>query len=834
MSLAQDLRFGLRRLRRAPLFTVAVLATLTLAIAANVTVFSAVRAVLLRPLPIRAPERILLISEASPESGQTVKEVSYRNYVDWRAQSRSFETMAAIGSATSDFVTDLGGQLMRFKIAIVSASFFDVVGTSPRLGRVITPEDDKRHAARVLILSDRLWRDRFNADPNIIGTSITSKGAPFTVIGVMPPEFAYPVGTDAWTAVVPALEASNARWKIDTLERRFWGELNVLGRLAPGISEEQARAELDAIVRRLPESPFAQTTAPSVAAPSSAVGAAAAAGSFSAVVTTPLLDDIFGATRRGVMILFGMVCFVLLIACANVSSLVLARATSLSRAFAVKSALGASRAQLIREWVVEMSCVTLASGALGVGLAWIALRPLLALAPASVPRIDSAHIDVPVLAFALGLCAIVTLLCALVPAMLAAARAARDAVVRVRSSAGTASVLGRGLLTAVQVAFAMLLIAGAGLLVRSFDQLRRIDLGFDPEHVLTLDVEPQAPNTAAYRLAYDAILQRVASLPTVQAAGAVMQRPLTGGRFGLESGYLLEGQTIKTPEARNNVMLNFEAVTPGYFDAMRLRLQRGRTFTPRDTQDAEGVAIVSERTARRLWPGKDAIGQRLSIASSVTEDRKYPMQTVVGVVSEVRYRGIDDARFDVYMPTTQTQHRVKHLMIRTTGDPTTVARSVRAAILDIAPNTIVDDVTTMDAIVSNAVAPWRFSMTLLVGLAVLGGLLAAAGLFALIAYSVNQRTTELAVRQAIGASPATILRMMLWQGTRFALVGLVSGLVLSLLLANRMSPLLFQVSARDTRTFASAAALLAATAFIASYLAARRAIRIDPVSVMRE
>jgi putative ABC transport system permease protein len=820
MTLAQDLRFGWRRLRRTPLFTISVLATLSLAIASNVAVFSAVRAVLLRPLPIRAPERILLISEADPATGQTVKEVSYRNYVDWRAQSRSFDSLAAIGSATSDFVTTRAGQLMRFKVSIVSASFFDVLGTSARLGRAVTPKDDLRHAARVLILSDRLWRDRFNADANVIGTSIASRDTPFTIIGVMPPEFAYPTGADAWTAVVPALEASNARWKVDTLEARFWGELNVLGRLAPGVPAEQARTELDAIVRRLPESPFA-------------------AAASSAIVTTPLLDDMFGATRRGLMLLFVMVCVVLLIACANVASLVLARAVSLQRAFALKAALGASRAQLIREWVVEMGMLTAASGAIGVGLAWIVLRPLLALAPASLPRLDAVAIDLPVLAFALGLCVIVTLLCALAPALQASARATRDAVVRVRVSGGAgagtnAYALGRGLLTAAQVAFALLLLTGAGLLVRSFDQLRRIDLGFDPDHVLTLDVEPQAPNIAAYRLAYDSIIQRVSALPTVEAVGAVMQRPLTGGRFGLESGYLLEGQTIHTPDAKHNVMLNFETVTPGYFDAMRLRLQRGRAFTARDTEDAPGVAIVSERTARRLWPGKEAIGQRLSIASSVTADGKYPTQTVIGVVSDVRYRRIDDSRFDIYMPSTQTQHRVKHLMIRTTGDPATIARAVRAAILDVSPNTVVDAATTMDRIVDNAVAPWRFSMTLLVGLAALGGLLAAGGLFALIAYAIDQRQTELAVRQAIGASPATILRMMLWHGTRFALAGLAGGLALALLLAQRMSPMLFQTNAYDTRTFISAAVLLAATALIASYLAARRAIKIDPVSVMRD
>lgn len=816
MTLAQDLRFGARRLRNTPLFTVAVVATLSMAIAANVAVFSAVSAILLRPLPIRQPDRVVVISETASGRGQTVREVSYRNFVDWRAQSRSFEAMAAMGSTTSDFLIERAGQLTRFKAAIVSASFFDLLGTGPQLGRVLVPTDDVRGAARVLVLSDGFWRRQFGAGANVVGTQIIIRDQSFTVVGVMPPEFAYPTGAEAWTPVVPALASMNARFKVDTLEARHFGLLSVIGRLEPGVSAEQMRAELDVITRRLPESTHT-------------------ASGESALVVTPLLDDIFGPTRLGLILLFAMVCFVLLIACANVSRLVLVRAARLSRAFAVKSALGASRSQLIREWVVEMAIVTSASGVIGVFLAWIGLGPLLAMAPSSLPRLEHARIDLPVLAFALGLCLITTLLCAIIPAIQASARAARDAVLRVRSGGGPRPLVGRGFLTAVQVAFATVLLAGAGLLVRSFDQLRQIDLGFEPQHVLTLDVEPQAQTAAEYRLAYDAILERVAALPSVEAVGAVYLRPLAHGPTGLDSGYLLEGQHIDRPESwKDNVTLNFQAVTTGYFDAMQIGLRRGRFFSPRDSTDAPGVAIVGDSTARRLWPGRDPVGQRLSVASGVTEAGAFPMQTVVGVVADVRDRGIDDNRFDVYMPATQTQWRVKHLMVRTAGDPTAVARSVQAAIGEMTKRTLVESVDTMDRVVADAVAPWRFSMALLVGLAALGVILAVAGLFALVAYSVDQRTPELAVRLAVGAGPGTLLRMVLWQGGRFALAGLVVGVGLSLAAANRMSPLLFQVPARDVFTFVATVGVLGTTALLASYLAARRVIRIDPVRAIRE
>ena len=820
MPLAHDLRLGMRRLRNAPLFTVAVVSTLSMAIAAIVVVFSAVNAIVFRPLPIRQPERVVVLSETSSIRGQTMKEVSYRNFVDWRAQSRSFEGMAAISSTILPFVLDRAGQLMRFEAALVSASFFDLLGTAPQLGRALVPQDDVRGARRVLVLSDRFWRQQFGGDASAIGTEVVVSDEPFTIVGVMPPDFTFPRGADAWTPLVPALAAASVEAKVDTLEARYFGLLSVVGRLLPGVSAEQARAELDVIARRLPESDVEERGL--------------------AVTATPLLDRIFGATRRGLLLLFAMVFIVLLIACANVSSLVLARAASLARGFAVKVALGASRSHIVRESVIEMAIVISAAGAIGLSLAWVAVGPLLALAPSSLPRVEHVRIDLPVLIFAILICVITTLLCAIAPAIQASRRTLPLASLArgrklwsVAAGDGPSPLIVRSVLTAIQVAFATVLLTCAGLLVRSFDELRRIDLGFDPQHVLTLDVEPQADSTAHYRLAYDAIVERVARLPLVQAVGAVYLRPLVHGAFGLDSGYLLEGQRIDLPDSwKDNATLNAQVVTPGYFDAMRVALRGGRFFSSQDSADAPAVVIVSDSTARRLWPGKDPVGQRLSVASGRTETG-FPMRTVVGVVADVRYRGIADTRLDVYLPATQSLHRVKHLMVRTSGDPGIVARSVRGAIGEMSARTVVAYVDTMERVANDAVAPWRFSMTLLVGLAALGAFLAAAGLFALVAYSVDQRAPELAVRLAIGARPGIIVRMVLWQGGRLAVAGLAAGILLSLVVANRMSPLLFQVPARDLFTFTVAAGLLGATTLAAGYLAARRATRIDPMMVMR-
>jgi putative ABC transport system permease protein len=815
MTLSTDLRFATRRLWNTPLFTVTAVATLALAIGASVAVFGAVRAVLLRPLPIHEADRVVVITEAASATGQQIKEVSYRNFVDWRAQARSFEAMAAMGSTTWNVDINRTDALTRVKTAAVSASFFDLLGTRPQIGRTIQLADDTIGAERILVLSDAIWRRQFGSDAGIVGTRVVAGDDTFTIVGVMPPGLAYPKGAEAWTPVVPALASMNAQWKVDTLEARHFGLLFVVGRLTRGLEAPEARAELDVIARRLPESNLAAVKVP-------------------VVTVTPLLDSIFGQTRYALILLFAMVSVVLLIACANVSSLVLARATALRRAFVVKSALGASRLQLVREWVVEIALISTSAGLIGVLLARLGLRTLISIAPASLPGLEDAGVEGAVLVFALGLCVLSTFACALAPALHTLRQSTLRAAWPGESTAPRRTMAGKGVLVGLQVALATVLLTAAGLLVRSFDQLMRVDLGFQPQHMLTLDVEPQARTNGEYRVAYDSILERVRALPGVEAVGAVYLRPLAHGPIGLDSGYLLEGQRIDQPESwRDNATLNFQAITPGYFDAMRLALRQGRTFTARDTADAPGVAIVSDSTAKRLWPGKDPIGQRLSVAAGATEAGEFPMQTVVGVVGDVRYRGIDDGRLDLYMPASQTRHRVKHLMVRTSGDTREMVKAVQTAVGAVTKRTLVQYVDTMERIAVEAVAPWRFSMVLFVTLAGLGFILATTGLAALVAFAVEQRLRELAVRLAIGATPATLLRVVVWQGSRFAFVGLMIGLGASLVLVDRLGPLLFQVPARDGLTFVGSALLLGSTVVLASALAARRVVGIAPSDAMR-
>ena len=460
---------------------------------------------------------------------------------------------------------------------------------------------------------------------------------------------------------------------------------------------------------------------------------------------------------------------------------------------------------------------------------------LVPLAPAGVPQLGDATVDARIAAVSVVIAVLVAVACAAAPAWHSSSAGLTMRLKETRLAEGRESRRTRRLLITAQVAIAMSLLVGAALLVRSFAALRQLDLGFYPERVLTLTVEPQVDARAQYRAVYDTILERVAAIPGVESVGAVYLRPLAHGPIGMDNGALLEGQSIDEPDSwRNNPTLNFQGVTPGYFAAMRIPLLQGRLFTADDDHErAAGAVILSESAARRLWPGENPLGKRMSVASGRTEDGRFPWQTVIGVVADVRYRGLDDVRLDVYLPSGQTLNRVKHLMVRTSSDPLSMVTLVRGAISQASDRVLVEHVATMNGVVDAAMAPWRFSMTIFVALAVIGVGLAAVGLFGVVAYSVSQRTPELALRLAIGARPAQLLRMVLWEGGRLVLAGIAIGAAAAAAMNNWLSTLLFDVNPYDPSTFVAVVVLLGSITLLACYFAARRVACIDAMVALR-
>jgi putative ABC transport system permease protein len=810
----RDIRLAIRRFRKAPAFVSSAVLTMAVGIGATVSIFAAYSAVLLKPISISDPDRLAVMWETDAEAGTAVREVSYRNFADWRDQTRSFAGVAAFSSAPRTMLLENTAGPTNILAVAVSKTFFEVLGAQPVRGRSLVPDDDRPGAPRVALMSDMLWRQRFSADPAIVGRSIRLDRELFTVVGVMPSSFRFPREALLWTALVPDLVTMGQRFRVDALEARHFGVLNVVGRLRPDVELTEARTELDTIARGLPR--------------------AMQAASGSQVVIKPLLDHMFGQTRRTLDVLFATVGLVLLLACANVSGLLLSRATVGSRDTALKIALGATRGRLFRESLAEMLVLVLIAGVIGVLIAQLVLYGTAALAPKDIPRLENVSIDSGVLAFAVLMSALTSLLCSVGPVTLASPNSMADALISQRNTGGGRVRRISRALVVVEIAMAMILLVGAGLLVRSVINVRQLDLGFQPENVLTLDVQPVVETTAEWRAAYDAMLDRIVALPGVQAAGAVYLRPLAHGPVGLDSGVVLQGQSFdRMDEWINNPKLNFQTVTPGYFDSVRIRLIKGRLFTLRDDDEASRAAILSESAAERLWPGQDPIGKQLSAASGVDRQRNILWQTVVGVVSDVRYRGIDDVRLDMYMPAAQAAHRVKHVMIRTAGEPLAVLPAVRSTIQSTVSHAVIEQARTMSDVVDSAMAPWRFGMLMFGGLAITALILAVVGLFGLVSYSVSHRRSEIAVRLALGAKPGRLIANVVGEGSYLALAGVLAGGVISLLLTRRLSSLLFHVGPRDVGTFVTVAVTLVVVVLLASYVAARRILVIRSAAALQ-
>jgi len=813
--LGQDLRYGWRTLWRAPWISLAAVATLALGIGANTALFSVVDTVLLRSLPFPEPDRLVMLAQRDTHTGATMDYFAPTTFFDWRSQNHSFSSMTAVETIGSVQMTLLGSEEpVQVAGQAVSAGFLDVLGVRPLLGRNFTLEEDFPHRNGVVLLSYALWQNRFGGSAAALGEHITIDGFPFTVIGVLPSDFEFLGRPSFW---VPLARDPNARW----MEGR---DIQIVARLRHGATVAQAQAGLTALTRRLErDGPVILTEINREAK------------------LTPLIDCYVGEVRPALLVLLGAVICVLLIACTNVANLLLARSTARQREMAVRASLGASRGRLLRQLLTESLVLASLGGALGVLVAWWGVRVLVGLVPASIPipRLDQLRPNLTILAFTLGVTLATALLVGLIPAF-QASRQNVPASMRHggRGAIGSGGRL-RSSLVVVEVALAMVLLVAAGLLLRTFANLRAVDPGFSHRNILACRVKlPDAQyRTGAQQAAFFAqVLDRVRSLPGVRSAAAIDQLPVSGAGGG--TWVHVEGKPEPPPGQEMNVMVR--TITPGYFSTLGVPLYAGRDFTDADAGVLDvskriGPAtsplkvIVNQALVDRILPGENPIGQRLGIFWGQTL-----VGEIVGVVGNVRYRNLaEQAQPAFYWPEAQRPHGDMQLVVRTASRPLNWAASIRSAVRSVDSHVLVSEVETLSNVISLSSSRTRFSLVLLAAFAGIALVLAAVGLFGVMAYSVAQRTQEIGVRMALGAKPGRVLRMVLRDGITLVAIGLVSGTVAAAGLTRFLSTEFYGVRPTDARTFLSVAVVLLGTAVAAVLLPARRASRIDPMMALR-
>jgi putative ABC transport system permease protein len=808
-TLLQDARYAVRMLRKSPGFTLVAVLTLALGIGANAAIFSVVNGVLLRPLPFPEPERLVAVWTAQPAKDLVRGSSSYPDFADYRDQTASFDGLAATRSRGYTLSSPKGAE--RIDGARVSWTLFPVLRVTAALGRTFSADEDRLGGPRVAVIGDALWRRRFGGDPGVVGRPVTLDGEAYTVLGVLPRGFRFDFDlreAEIWTPT--ALDGK------DSIEERGQHYLQVVGRLKPGVPIAAARADLGAVSARL-----------AAAYPQSNTGRTA--------IVQPLHDAIVGATRQGLLVLLGAVALVLLVSSANVANLLLARGSEREREVALRSALGASRGRLARQLLTESVLLSLVGGALGLLVAFWGTDGLLALAPADLPRLGDVHVDARVLGFTLGVTILAGLLFGTAPAL----RAARVALVPALSEGGRGGSGGpgarrmRSVLIVAEVALALVLLVGAGLLLRSLGRLLGVDPGFRAESVLTLrldlpDAHYQKPeNVLSF---YEKLLPRAAALPGVRSVAAVA--PLPFGNSMWVTGIYRKDRPEPGPGEK--LSAHYEAATPGYFETIGIRVTRGRTFSDRDRRGAPRVVLVSESLAARLFPGEDPVGKPVAFGVTLDdEDEKAPWE-VAGVVADVVLDRLDKALEPTfYVPAFQQPWNGVSLVLRAAGSPGTLAEAVRKEVQALDPELPVFHVRTMPELVSASVAQRRFQALLLAAFAAVGLALAATGLYGVMALSVSQRTREIGVRIALGAPARGVLGLVLRQALSLVLLGTAVGLLGALALSRVLSSLLFRVSATDPVTFGIVAGLLLVTALVASYVPARRATRVDPLEALR-
>ncbi|HEU0173606.1 MAG TPA: ABC transporter permease [Blastocatellia bacterium] len=802
-TLWQDLRYGARMLLKNPGFALIAVITIALGIGANTAIFSVVNAALLRPLPYEESERLVVLYETNPQQGRDEMNVSYLNFADWRAQSKSFDQLAAC--LYGGMVLTGKDELARLQIAAVSADFFAMLRVKPLRGRIFLPEEDKVGGAPVVVVSHALWQSRFGGDEGLIGRQITLDGKSRTVIGVMPPNFAFPPGdqTEVWIAI------GSLANQMRQLQNRGVHMLTVVGRLKPDVTLQQAQTELATIDNRIQQqNPDADP------------------GHGVSVISG--YESLTKNARPALLTLVVAVGFLLLIACANVANLLLARAETRQKEIAIRAALGATRGRIVWQLLTESLLLAVVGGAVGLLLAAWGVDALAGGLPEDFPRAKEIGIDRVVLGFTGALSVLTGLIFGIIPALTRAKPALNETL---KEGGRTGAAFGRGrmrsALIVTEVALSLALLIGAGLLIKSFWRLTQVNPGFQSDHLLTMNVSligEKYKETGQVISFFREIPLRLGALPGVKAVSAVSVLPISGGDGN--GGLTIEGREFppaQTPSA------SFRRILPNYFSAMGIPLKQGREFNERDTGE-EKVVIINESMARRFWPEGDAIGKHIKVGPPQNE----PWLTIVGVAGDVRNIGLEaDARLATYEPHAQRPWNSMTLAIRTETDPLSLSAAVRGELRAMEKGLLIRALSTMDERIRLSVAPRRFNMALLAVFAALALLLAAVGVYGVMSYTVTQRTHEIGVRMALGAQSGAVLKLIVGQGLKLALIGVTIGLAAAFALTRWMEDLLFSVRPTDSWTYGVVAALLMVVALFACWIPARRAAKVDPMVALR-
>ena len=795
-AVVRDVRYALRSWRRVPGPIAAAVVALALGIGANSSIFSVVAGVLLKPLPYQNPERLVMVWQDMRARGGPARDwISPGLFVEWQQRAAMFESLgAARGWAPNLTGVD---EPERLRGAAVSAGYFTALGVAPQVGRTFTVEDDRPNSPPVVIIADSLWARLFNRNRTLVGRTIPLDGQATTVVGVMPPGFQPPIiDAEIWSPV--RIDPARAPRGIIVLR--------VLGKLKPDVSLAQAQAGMAALAAQLAEEDAEWERA--------------------RVSLVPLQDDIVGDVRQMLIVLALAVALVLAIACANVMSLLLARAADRTREITIRSALGAGRGQIVRQLFTESALLAAVGGAIGLLLAWWGVAALVAVAPASAPRLQDVRIDAIVVGFTAAVTVLTALASGLVPAVTTAG-SHLHAGLREGGRESTASGRLRAGLVTAEIAVALVLVIGAALLIRTLVALQHVEMGFNPDHVLTASVAPprtQYRDPAALRQLYARLLERASAIPGVRSAALTNMLPLSGGDFNLS--FAIEGRPL-APTPGAEPVAGARLVSPSYVSTMGLRLLAGRNLSALDRESAPGAVLINETMARRYWPNGSALGARILLPDLEL--------TVVGVVGDVRHRGPGATPgAEMYIPYEQFIARQVVVTLRTAEDPERSASALRAVMREIDPALPLANVKTMDQLLAQSVAQPRFLATLLTAFAGLAALLALVGVYGLLSFSVSRRAREIGVRVALGAGRGRVLRLVLGQSATLVSIGLIAGVALSMSMTRLLRTLLFGVQPGDPLTVVAMTAGIALAALVASLPPALRASRIDPVIALRE